>query len=284
MIKQLFLSLLIATSLSADTLDPLYAGTLQSQQEAFVNNDILAKDCRRGPPGAKGTTGGVGPFGATGPTGAGGGIGVTGPTGSSAIGATGARGPTGRNATGGTGSQGPAGLNTTGATGPQGPAGSGAVSTQGPTGPTGAGLTVIGGYVYSTVPQTLLPPPAPAATGAINFSSNGYLNGISHTAGTTDITILTTGVYKINYSATVEGNGNFYVYVNGSPINLRFYIQNTGIGSILGQGIIALNAGDVVQIRAGSALLTPAGSTLASPLPGWNEINANAAVTLVKIN
>ncbi len=217
-----------------------------------------------GPTGATGATGPTGAAGLTGPTGATGPTGPTGATGSTGpTGPTGATGPTGlAGATGPTGSTGAAGE--TGPTGPTGLAGAtgptGSTGVTGPTGPTGAfGITTYG-YVYNLA--TLVD--ATVAGGAdIPFSNNGPLSGITHTAGTTTITVPTAGVYQIDYSAYITaGIGSaIAIAVNGTVNASTNLSALVATGELNGTAMLTLAAGDTITLRNNS--LIPLTLTLA---------------------
>jgi hypothetical protein len=174
------------------------------------HSDLPAKGEILAPSGPTGSSGPTGPKGATGATGS---TGATGPTG--ATGLTGAVG-----ATGSTGLIGPTG--STGATGITGAIG--ATGATGPTGPIGATSPAFGIYpdnylfAYSTATQQV----AVANTfQSLTYSTNGAINGWSHTAGSSTFTCNTTGKYLVVY--TVVGGRT-----NASTISLTFRLtQNS---------------------------------------------------------
>jgi hypothetical protein len=144
---------------------------------------------------------------------------------------------------------GPTGL--TGVTGPTGPTGPTGVT--GPTGPTGAfGITTYG-YAYNLA--TLID--ATVVGGAdIPFSDNGPLSGITHTAGTTTITVPTAGVYQIDYSAYITAGigAAIAIAVNG-VVN-----ASTNVGALVATGelngtvMLTLAAGATITLRNNSAI------------------------------
>ena len=178
------------------------------------------------------TAGPQGPAGPAGPTGPAGPQGTTGLTG-----ATGPAGPTG--------SAGPAG--------PSGPAG-----PAGPAGPTGApgpagtnGLAAFG-YVFELA--TLAD--ATVVGGAdVLFSNNGPLLGVTHTAGTTTITVPSAGNYRVSYgiSYTSGIGAAIAVAVNGTVDASTQVNLLTSVGNVRGAAILTLAAGDVVTLRNNSA-------------------------------
>ncbi|WP_424141320.1 BclA C-terminal domain-containing protein, partial [Sporosalibacterium faouarense] len=181
----------------------------------------------------------TGPTGDTGPTGATGDTGPTGPTGPT--GATGPTGPTG--VTGPTGPTGPTGA--TGATGPTG--------ATGDTGPTGSGLNSYG-YVY----QLATIGNATVAGGAdVPFSNNGPLaGGVSHTAGTTTVTVPNTGDYEIIYSVNITAGvgASIAIAVNGTVDTSTPVTALVATGEVTGHAILSLAAGDVLTLRNNSAI------------------------------
>ena len=88
------------------------------------------------------------------------------------------------------------------------------------------------------------------------FSNNGPLTGITHTLGTSTITVNNTGAYEINYSMNIiAGIGSeIAIAVNGivdasTPVSV---IVNAG--SISGTAILSLVAGDVITLRNNSVV------------------------------
>ncbi|MGG0323635.1 BclA C-terminal domain-containing protein, partial [Bacillus mycoides] len=184
----------------------------------------------------------------TGPTGDTGATGVTGPTGDT--GATGVTGPTGD--TGATGVTGPTG--DTGATGVTGPTGdTGATGVTGPTGATGGTGAFPIGYVY----QLATIADATVVGGAdIPFSNNGPLNGITHTAGTTTVTVPAAGVYEIEFIVNITAGigSQIGIAVNGTVDASTVYPVLVATGGISGQAQLSLSAGDVLTLRNNSAV------------------------------
>ena len=191
--------------------------------------------------------------GATGPTGPTGATGPTGPTGSA--GTAGATGPTGP--TGPTGSAGMAGATgPTGFTGPTGPAGTG-----------GAGLSAFA-FIYQIGTATVL------VGSDINYSNNGPLLNITHTAGTAPIIVGLNGVYNISFIINTQGNNpeDWAIFVNGVQ-QLEFSAAGQ---SITAQASLSLTAGDFITIRniatTPSAILRVGNTVSTSVL--INKVNA----------
>jgi BclA-like protein/collagen triple helix repeat protein len=211
-----------------------------------------------GPIGPTGDTGPIGPTGDTGPIGATGDTGPIGPTGDTGpIGPTGDTGPIGP--TGDTGPIGPTGdtgpIGPTGDTGPIGPTGdTGPIGPTGDTGPTGTLNITTYGYVYelATVAD------ATVVGGAdVPFSNNGPLSGVTHTAGTTTVTVPTTGTYKINYyvNLTAGVGSAIAIAVNGTVDASTNVTSLVAVGEISGTAMLSLTAGDVLTLRNNSAIL-----------------------------
>lgn len=231
--------------------------------------------------GVQGDTGATGPtgLGDTGVTGATGPLGQTGATGPTGLGDTGVAGPTGP--LGQTGATGPTGLGATGATGPIGPTGSvgatgatglGATGATGPVGPTGpsAGLSAFG-YVYNTAAQTLAP------GDSVLFSTNGILNGFTHTAGTASITVAATGTYEVTFVFAPTTPAQFSLFVNGVVNTATIYGSSSTSQQNTGQALLALTAGDILTLRYNPANVN---TTLQTSL-SFQLINASILIKLL---
>jgi hypothetical protein len=100
------------------------------------------------------------------------------------------------------------------------------------------------GYVYNLSEETLSTP------GPITFDSNGPIYGITHTPGSSVITVANTGVYTVLWSAT-----NIYppsspasacaIFINGNLNPSTLYISAY---DAIGLAILNLNAGDQIQL------------------------------------
>ncbi|MGX5439283.1 Gly-Xaa-Xaa repeat protein [Bacillus thuringiensis] len=232
----------------------------------------------QGPAGAQGATGAQGPAGAQGATGAQGPAGAQGATGAQgpagAQGATGAQGPAG--AQGATGAQGPAGAQ--GATGAQGPAGAqGATGAQGPagaqgatgaTGPAGTPIPITTAVLGNTNAQTVSP------GSNIQFNETFELTNLSFN-GSDTLTVLETGVYDINFSASTTFPGSspfgFGLSFNGQPPSRNF--STNVIGSAVSfSTIITLTAGTTISVQ-------PTANTISIPNTG----ETTAVLTVFRI-
>ncbi|MEW4154445.1 hypothetical protein Q0N88_32830, partial [Bacillus thuringiensis] len=90
----------------------------------------------------------------------------------------------------------------------------------------------------------------------IPFSNNGPLNGISHTAGTTTVTVPTTGVYEIEFIVNITAGigSQIGIAVNGSVNDSTVYPALVATEGISGQAQLSLEAGDVLTLRNNSGI------------------------------
>jgi hypothetical protein len=97
----------------------------------------------------------------------------------------------------------------------------------------------------------------------VPFSNNGPLAGVTHTAGTTTITVPTAGTYQIDYyiSITAGVGSQIAIAVNGTVNASTPVTALVAVGEISGTAMITLAAGDVLTLRNNSA--TPLVMTLA---------------------
>ncbi|QWH38240.1 BclA C-terminal domain-containing protein [Bacillus mycoides] len=238
-----------------------------------------------GPTGPTGITGATGPSGGppgpTGPTGitgatgpSGGPLGPTGPTG-----ITGATGPSGgppgpTGPTGITGATGPSG----GPPGPTGPTGiTGAAGSTGPTGPSGlptSGLSQYA-YVFNTAAQVV------ALQAPILFNSHGKItSGFTHTLGTSQMTVINAGDYKISFSVSGVEPNQFALFLNGAPVTNSVYGSGAGTQQNNGQTVLTLAAGDILTLNNH----TSAAAVTLQTLAGGTQTNINASIVIEKLN
>ncbi|MCB0354405.1 MAG: hypothetical protein KDD64_12800 [Bdellovibrionales bacterium] len=140
------------------------------------------------------------------------------------------------------------GASQVGPAGPRGPAGP--KGNPGPQGPAGE-LSSAYAHVY----QLATVGTSTVVGGAdIPFSTNGILDGVSHTAGTTTVTIQETGTYSIAFSVsiTVGVGAAVTLALNGvgQPETLTPFL--VPVGNVSGRGIFDLSSGDVVTLRNNS--------------------------------
>ncbi|NYC52740.1 hypothetical protein DE171_005277 [Clostridium beijerinckii] len=129
----------------------------------------------------------------------------------------------------------------------------------GPTGATGAGLAA-DGYVYelATIADSTV-----VGGADVPFSNNGPLSGITHTPGTTTITVASAGTYEINYGVSITAGvgAQIAIAVNGTVDASTPITALVATGELFGSAILTLAAGDVITLRNNSA--TPLVMTLA---------------------
>ena len=256
--------------------------------------------------GATGATGLGGPTGANGATGAAGSNGSNGSAGATGSnGATGAAGSNGTNGTNGTngfnslvsitaesvgsvhcvygGAKTSSGLdlnanNTldpseitsttyicTGATGSQGAKGDAGASV--------AGLSAYA-YVYNLAAQTV------AIEAAVLFDRNGSMLGLTHTVGTSFITVNNSGVYSILFSTSATEPSQFAVFVNSVAVPSSVYGSGAGTQQNNGQLIISLATADIISLVNHSS----AAAVGLPSLMGGTQANVNASVLIEKLN
>jgi hypothetical protein len=255
--------------------------------------DLLRTLGAVGPQGAQGIAGALGAIGAAGPQGAQGIAGVLG-----AIGAAGSQGAQGiagvLGAIGAAGPQGAAGIagalgaiGAAGQAGPAGPAGvAGAIGAVGVAGATGAvgsagapGIPGIGGilgyaYIYSTSGQTV------AIEADIPFDTNGLLTAdVTHAPGTSQIRIISAGVYVVTFSVSGVEPGQFALFQNGALVAGSVYGSGAGTQQNSGQVIVNAGAGDVLTVRNHSSAAAVTLQTLA----GGTQANVNASILLERV-
>ncbi|MGE1126042.1 BclA C-terminal domain-containing protein, partial [Bacillus wiedmannii] len=204
-----------------------------------------------------------GPIGPTGITGVTGIQGIQGIQGISGIqGIQGIPGPTGLQ--GIQGIPGPTGLpGTAGATGPTGP----------------TGLTVSGlsqyAYVFNTAAQVV------ALEAPILFNSHGRItSGFTHTLGTSQMTVINAGDYKISFSVSGVEPNQFALFLNGAPVTNSIYGSGAGTQQNNGQTILTLAAGDILTLNNH----TSAAAITLQTMAGGTQTNVNASIIIEKLD
>jgi len=238
------------------------------------------KTGKQGPSGQKGNRGTTG---ATGVQGATGDAGARGATGSAGLqGATGIAGPVGP--IGPTGITGPIGLpgadGAAGATGPNGAPGNdgvtgatgstGSTGATGVTGATGASPVLDYGYIYNTGAQVV------AIGSPVTFDTNGVLSGLIHAPGTSQITVVSAGIYEVDFSVSGVEPNQFALFVNGVPDPGAIYGSGAGTQQTTGMAILQLSAGDVIELLNHSS----ASAVTLQTLAGGSESNVNASILI----
>jgi hypothetical protein len=106
-------------------------------------------------------------------------------------------------------------------------------------------------YCYDNVGGTL-----PANTD-IALNSNGEMSNITHTAGTTGITVPSAGVYKIDYGINVDNNIGASLVISINNVveeSSRIYFVSA-IQNYASSVILSLAANDVIRLRNASAVV-----------------------------
>jgi hypothetical protein len=145
----------------------------------------------------------------------------------------------------------------------------------GATGPAGpSGLSEFG-YVYNLAGRTV------ALEADVIFDSNGILtSGITHTPGTSQITLTSSGIYKVTFSISAVEPSQFTASLNGVAIAGATYGSGAGTQQNNGQVIVAVLASDVLTIQNHSS----AAATTLQAWAGGTEANVNASVVIEKLN
>jgi len=110
------------------------------------------------------------------------------------------------------------------------------------------------GYVFD---NNLTGTPQTVAVGSdVVFNSNGPLKGVTHTLGTSTITVNDAGSYNITFGISTQGNNPMVwgIAVNGVVQSLF----NCGGQTIVESAKLSLNAGDIISIRNVATMPDPA--------------------------
>jgi len=130
-------------------------------------------------------------------------------------------------------------------------------------------------YIYNQGAQVV------ALEADVSFDTNGVLaGGITHTAGTSTITVPTSGDYKIAFTVAAVEPNQFTVYQNGAPIAGATFGSGAGTQPSTGQVIVTMAAGDVLTLRNHTSSAAVTLQTLA----GGTQTNVNASILIEKLN
>jgi hypothetical protein len=123
------------------------------------------------------------------------------------------------------------------------------------TGPTGSSSTSVYGTLYgSNVVFNFV------VAGTVEFTGSGPISGMTADLSNNALTIVTTGVYAVNFSVLVEASDtpadtfvSYTINVNGTDLynsELLFYNNNPDVLSLNGSKtiLLALNASDTVSV------------------------------------
>jgi hypothetical protein len=141
----------------------------------------------------------------------------------------------------------------------------------GPPGPQG----IPGGVISFAEFYALMPPDntAPIAPGSpVQFPNNGPTSATDITrASPSSFNLVTTGVYLVQFQASVEEPGQLVIALNGAQLPYTVVGRATGSTQIVGLSLVSATAGDVLSIinsigNPGSLTLTPFAGSSASPV------------------
>jgi hypothetical protein len=116
--------------------------------------------------------------------------------------------------------------------------------------------------------------------GSISFGANGPLVGITHTPGSTDIVVDTSGTYEINFSVTARQANQFALYVNGVLVPQSLYGSGSGTSQNDGQVILTLTARDVITLRNHTSSTS---SVDLDNMAGGSQTNVDASIVIEKL-
>ncbi|MFJ7829397.1 hypothetical protein ACIQXU_04195 [Peribacillus sp. NPDC097284] len=119
-----------------------------------------------------------------------------------------------------------------------------------------------------------------AAGTDVTFDTNGTITpGITHTAGSPDITVTTPGTYEVTFSVTPQQTSQFGLTLNGALVPGSVYGSGSGSQEITGQALVTLADGDVLTLRnvTNSSITLPTGTggaagTLLLFLKSWMQL------------
>ena len=120
-----------------------------------------------------------------------------------------------------------------------------------------------------------------AVGASVTFDSNGILTaGITHTAGTSAITLTISGIYKVTFNLSTVEPSQYTAFLNGIAITGATYGSGAGTQQNNGQFIVAVVAGDILTIRN----YTSAAVSTLQTLAGGTEASVNASVIIEKLD
>jgi hypothetical protein len=127
--------------------------------------------------------------------------------------------------------------------------------------------------VYNTGAQNV------AIEADVAFGVNGPLVGFTHLAGTTQLTVATAGIYRIEFSVSSVEPNQFTAMLNGAVLPGMTYGSGAGTQGNDGHAIVNLAAGDVVTLRNHSS----AASVTLQTLDGGTQTNVNASMLVERV-
>jgi hypothetical protein len=130
------------------------------------------------------------------------------------------------------------------------------------------------GYIYNLSAQSV------SQEAAITFDTNAILVGITHTAGSSDVGITSSGTYMVTFSVTAGQQAQFALFRNGSVVPGGIYGSGSGNEDDFGQVIVTLTAGDVLNIVNHTSKTS---SVSLSNVAGGSQNNVDASIVIEKI-
>jgi hypothetical protein len=113
------------------------------------------------------------------------------------------------------------------------------------------------------------------------FSTNGVITaGITHTPGTTTISLVNAGNYVVWFNAAGVEPNQFTLFQNGAPVAGATYGSGAGTQPNPGMVIVTAAAADVLTLRNHTSTAAVTLQTLA----GGTQINANASVLIERVS
>ena len=165
---------------------------------------------------------------------------------------------------------------TVGAAGPAGLLGSvGPAGSVGPMGPQGQDATTEYAYVYNTAVQTV------AVEANVLFNTSGVKTaGITHTAGSASITLVSIGVYKVTFSVSGTETSQFALFNGATMVPGSLYGSGAGVQQNAGQAIVVTTVANAVLTLRNH---TSAAAVGLPTTAGGTDANANASVLIEKL-
>ncbi len=129
-------------------------------------------------------------------------------------------------------------------------------------------------YIYSDLTETV------PIEGDVAFDVNGVLTSdFTHVPGTSQITVLTAGTYKVTYSVSGTEPNQMALCVNGVAVPGSIYGSGAGTQQNTGQAIFAMSAGDVLTLRNHSS----AAAVALFPVVGGTQPAVDASVLIEEL-
>jgi hypothetical protein len=118
---------------------------------------------------------------------------------------------------------------------------------------------------------------------AVTFDNNGIgTAGFTHDPGSSDITVVNAGDYKVTFSVSGAEPNQFALFINGVVVAESVYGSGAGTQQNTGQAILAMEAGDVLTLvnHTSAAAVTLA----AAPPIGGTAAAVNASILIQQLD